>query len=243
MPARAELFPFGLLVTPAAGEDVSDLAPALLARWVGQHRLVVLRGFRAVGPDSLADCARAFGPLLRWEFGEVYDITGVDPVLFHWDGPFVEQTPSYLLFHCPVAPSAGWAMTFCDTTRLLASLSRAELRRWASVTVTYLGGYGDCVCAAPLVDIHPITGRRILRFQEPHDPGSFTIPLLLEFAGSPDAATLVADIRDRLYDPRFGITHRWQDGDFVLVDNHAVLHRRDALGTATPPPLHRVHIL
>jgi len=243
MPARAELSPFGLLVTPAAGEDVSDLAPALLARWVGQHRLVVLRGFRAVSPDSLADCARAFGPLLRWEFGEVYDITGVDPVLFHWDGPFVEQTPSYLLFHCPAAPSAGWAMAFCDTTRLLASLSRAELRRWASVTVTYLGGYGDCVCTAPLVDIHPITGRRILRFQEPHDPGSFTIPLLLEFAGSPDAAALVADIRDRLYDPRFGITHRWQDGDFVLVDNHAVLHRRDALGAATPPPLHRVHIL
>ncbi|MEV6608576.1 TauD/TfdA family dioxygenase [Kutzneria sp. NPDC051319] len=243
MPVRTELSPFGLLVTPVPGEDVSDLAPALLARWVGQHRLVVLRGFRSVSPDALADCARAFGPLLRWEFGEVYDITGVDPVLFHWDGPFVEQTPSYLLFHCPAAPPSGWEMTFCDTTRLLASLPPAELRRWESVSVTYQGGYGDCTCTSRLVDIHPITGRRVLRYQEPLDPAAFTIPLLLEFAGVPDAAGLVGELRDRLYDPRFSFTHAWQDGDFVLVDNHAVLHRREGLGAVGRPALHRVHIL
>lgn len=243
MPVRTELSPFGLLVTPVPGEDVSDLAPALLARWVGQHRLVVLRGFRSVSPDALADCARAFGPLLRWEFGEVYDITGVDPVLFHWDGPFVEQTPSYLLFHCPAAPPSGWEMTFCDTTRLLASLPPAELLRWESVSVTYQGGYGDCTCTSRLVDIHPITGRRVLRYQEPLDPAAFTIPLLLEFAGLPDAAGLVGELRERLYDPRFSFTHAWRDGDFVLVDNHAVLHRREGLGAVGQPALHRVHIL
>lgn len=240
---RAELAPFGLLVTPESGEDVTALSPALLARWVGQHRLVVLRGFPAVTTEDLADYARGFGPLLRWEFGEVYDLTTVDPVLFHWDGPFVDQTPSYLLFHCPVAPPAGWEMTFCDTTRLLASLPPAQLRLWESVFVTYLGGYGGCTCASRLVDVHPITGRQILRYQEPHDPVSFTIPLLLEFTGIPDAAGLIAELRDRLYDPRFCVTHRWQDSDFVLVDNHALLHRREPFRTGTPPLLQRVHIL
>ncbi|MFC0436571.1 TauD/TfdA family dioxygenase [Kutzneria buriramensis] len=240
---RTSLSPFGLVVTPEAGEDVCSLPPALLARWVGQHRLVVLRGFPVVGVEDLADCARAWGPLLRWDFGEVFDVTAVHAVPFHWDGPWAEQTPSYLFFHCPAAPVSGWEMTFCDTTRLLASLSVDELRRWDGVTITYHGGYADCVYSSRLVDVHPITGEPVLRYQEPHDPAAYPIPLLLEFTGVPDAAGLVAELRDRLYDPRFCVTHRWQSGDFLLVDNHALLHRRDPLPVATLPPLHRVHIL
>lgn len=243
MPVRTELSPFGLIVTPEPGQDVTELPPALLARWVGQHRLVVLRGFPAVSGEDLADCARAWGPLMRWECGEVYDVTAAHPVPYHWDGPFADQTPSYLFFHCPQAPASGWEMVFCDTTRLLASLPRDELRRWESVTITYQGGDCTCTCTSPLVDIHPITGRRVLRYQEPLDPATYNVPMLMQFSGIPDAATLMAQLRDRLYDPRFCVTHRWRNGDFVLVDNHAVLHRREPFRLGTPPPMQRVHIL
>ena len=234
---RTELSPFGLLITAEPGQDVTSLPPTLLARWVGQHRLVLLRGFPAVSAEDLADCARAWGPLLRQEYGEVLDVTGVPAMPFHWDGPYADETPSYLFFHCPEAPVSGWEMVFCDTTRLLASLSPEQLRRWESVSVTYRG---DRTFTNPLVDVHPITGRRVLRYQE---AASYPVPLLLEFAGIPDAAGLIAELADRLYDPRHCVTHHWQAGDFLLVDNHAVLHRRDPFRPGTPPPLHRVHIL
>jgi alpha-ketoglutarate-dependent taurine dioxygenase len=255
------LEPFGLLVRPRDPEvSVVDIPPTVLARWAGQGRVLVLRGFPSLDKDSFLRFAQTWGPLLEWPFGYVLDLEVHEnpdnylftpgAVPFHWDGAFAAQVPSYMFFHCRQAPRAGsgGATTFCDTTRVIEQAPAEVLAGWEAAEIAYttekVAHYGGAV-TTPLTSRHPITGAPVLRFAEPLDPAEYKNPVFVEIAGlSPTAQDeLIADLQRRLYAADALYAHEWADDDFVLVDNHAVLHGRQAFAANSPRHLQRIHIL
>lgn len=257
---RTPLDPFGLLIQTSAGNDLRTLAPTALARLTGSARVLVMRGFAAMSTEEWTDYCRSWGPLLRWPFGEVLDLVVHDdpknylftpgPVPFHWDGAFAEQVPSYMFFQCRQAPPIGngGETTFCDTSRVLADLDDARRKLWSGVRVRYrtekIEHYGGDV-ESHLVCRHPLTGVANLRFAEPLDPARYKNPLFLEIDGvaEDEQREFLEDLRKRLYSPSACYVHSWQDGDYVIVDNHAVLHGRLAFTSNSPRWIQRVHIV
>lgn len=255
------LHPFGLLVRPnAPGVSVAEIPPTVLARWAGEAKVLVLRGFPGLDKESFLGFAQSWGPLLEWPFGYVLDLQVHEdpdnylftpgPVPFHWDGAFAAQVPSYMFFQCRQAPGtgSGGATTFCDTTRVIEQTPAAVVARWDATEVAYttekVAHYGGAV-RVPLTSRHPITRRPVLRFAEPLDPAEYKNPVFVEIAGLAPAAQdeLIGDVQQRLYAQEVLYAHEWADDDFVLVDNHAVLHGRQAFSSDSPRQLQRIHIL
>ncbi|KUH38993.1 MULTISPECIES: TauD/TfdA dioxygenase family protein [Streptomyces] len=257
------LKPFGAVVeAQEPGTDLGDVDPAAVRALVGEHRVVVLRRFRTwTHKDDLVAYARRWGDLLSWNFGEVLDLeVHADPkdyvftpgeVPYHWDGAFAEKTPTHQIFQCVRAPAKGTGgrTTFCDTTMVLDALPDELRARWEALEITYrkekTAHYGGHI-TAPLVQRHPHTGEPVVRYAEPLDPEKFLSPLFLDVEGLPegtDAEDFFADIRERLYSPDVMYQHAWEDGDFVVTDNHALLHGRTPFTQGSPRHLRRVHVL
>lgn len=253
--------PFGALLEPAGTNlELGRPEPDVIQELVREHRVVVLRGFRSFAEkDELVDYARRWGPLLSWSFGEVLDLeVHVDPkdyvftpgaVPYHWDGAFAERVPSYQVFQCVKAPTTGGRTVFCDTGLVLDSLPESTRQVWEALRITYskekTAHYGGKI-TANLVQSHPHTGEPVVRYAEPLDPATYLSPLFLEVEGLPDGLTaeaFFADIEARLYDPAVTYQHTWQDGDYVITDNHALLHGRTPFTAASHRHLRRVHVL
>jgi alpha-ketoglutarate-dependent taurine dioxygenase len=258
------LAPFGLLVQPSdragTSTDLTKLPPTALARWAGQGRVVVLRGFDPLPPGDLVAYCRRWGDLLDWDFGPVLDLAVQDeptnylfthgPVPFHWDGAFAGQVPSYLFFQCITAPSPGTGgeTTFCDTTAVWARAAATTRAQWEKIQISYqtekLAHYGGEI-TSPLVCTHPLTRQRTLRYAEPLDPARYLNPLFLTISGiaDRDREAFLAGIRDVLYHPDVLYAHPWREGDYVVADNHSVLHGRNAFTAHSARHVRRVHIV
>jgi alpha-ketoglutarate-dependent taurine dioxygenase len=257
------LDPFGLLVqppaAPGAGTGLTRLPPTALARWAGSSRVVVLRGFDPLPQQELVSYCHRWGELLEWDFGAVLDLIVHDepqnylftrgPVPLHWDGAFARQVPSYMFFQCVQAPApgSGGETTFCDTAAVWQRAGAALRARWEKVEVCYrtdkVAHYGGEI-TSPLACAHPLTRERTLRYAEPLDPAAFQNPVSLTLTGVADSARqdFLTEIRDHLYQPDVLYAHAWRDGDYVVADNHAVLHGRNAFTAGSPRHLRRVHI-
>lgn len=250
-----ELEPFGLLAE-SDGQPLTSLNIDILRQLVLRHRLVVLRGFAPMERTEFEAYAAGWGEILRWPFGAILDVV-VDPqarnylfttgsVPHHWDGAFAEAVPFLQLFQCLQSgpPGCGGETVFCDTPRLLAS---SGTDRWADLTITYetdkLAHYGGRI-QAPLLGRHPLTGETTLRFAEPPDEHTAPLnPLHLSLESGDDVGRLVAELRPLLYDRRFCYEHAWQAGDYLIADNHALLHARRPFRADVPRHLQRIHIL
>jgi alpha-ketoglutarate-dependent taurine dioxygenase len=253
--------PFGALLEPAGpGRALGDVEPAAVRELLTEHRVVVLRGFHPCErKEELVDWARRWGPLLSWSFGDVLDLEVHDdprdyvftagPVPYHWDGAFAEQVPGHQIFQCVKAPAAGGETVFCDTGLVLDALPEDTRRIWEGLRITYrkekTAHYGGTV-TADLIQTHPHSGEPVVRYAEPLDPETFLSPLFLDVEGLPGELTaeaFFADIERRLYDPQVTYHHAWQDGDYVITDNHALLHGRTAFTAGSARHLRRVHVL
>jgi len=171
-------------------------------------------------------------------------------VPYHWDGAFAAATPRFFLFQCLRAPAAGGGgeTVFCDTAAVIADADAERRALWESVEITYrtdkIEHYGGQV-TAPLVTTHPTTGATVLRYAEPLDPRRYLNPLFLTVSGvAPQAAAeLIDDLHERLRRPRFCYHHEWQDGDIVVVDNHALVHGRNPFRGDPTRHLQRIQIV
>jgi alpha-ketoglutarate-dependent taurine dioxygenase len=252
------LAPFGLLVestTPGAG--LGTVPPATMNGWADTHRLIVLRGFAPLPGDDLPHFCETLGPLLDWSFGSVNELkVQADAknylftnraVPFHWDGAFVGRIPHLIFFACEEAPGEddGGETLFCDTVRLLSRVSEAQHKIWEGVSITYstekLTHYGGSFMS-PLLAKHPITGEEVVRYAEPVDDLN---PVMLEIDGLPADAQpeFLAEMHARLNDPADCCAHVWRTGDFVVADNHALLHGRNAFVKPDQRHIRRVNIL
>ncbi|MCP9944193.1 TauD/TfdA family dioxygenase [Streptomyces somaliensis] len=257
------LKPFGAVVEARReGTDLGTVDPEAVRALVDEHRVVVLRRFRPwEDKEGLVAYARRWGPILSWDFGEVLDLEvhadpkdyvfTPGPVPYHWDGAFAERTPAHQIFQCVRAPARGTGgrTTFCDTTMVLDALPAGTRARWEALRITYrkekTAHYGGHI-TVPLVRSHPRTGTPVIRYAEPLAPGEFLSPLFLDVEGLPEgvgAEAFFTDIRERLYSPEVMYEHAWEDGDFVVTDNHALLHGRTAFTQGSPRHLRRVHVL
>jgi alpha-ketoglutarate-dependent taurine dioxygenase len=252
------LEPFGVALHAArAGAAVTDIPATFVEELVARHRVVVARGFARLTAAALPEFGRRFGEVLAWDFGEVNELradaaarnylyTNRD-VPFHWDGAFVGRVPRYIVFQCEAAPApgAGGETLFCDTPRLLERAGPRLREVWAGIAVTYttekVVHYGGTF-TSPLLARHPSTGEAVLRFAEPVEDLN---PVSLEISGLGRAGReeFLRDMGRRLRDPAVCLVHRWEAGDLLLADNHALLHGRRAFARAAPRHLRRVNVL
>jgi alpha-ketoglutarate-dependent taurine dioxygenase len=170
-------------------------------------------------------------------------------VPFHWDGAFAEVVPRFQVFQCLQTAGAGGETTFCDTVDLLKSASAETVGRWRQITISYQtdkqAHYGGQI-KRPLISPHPITGEPTIRFAEPLNEQSINLnPLSLEIEGhSAEAQQQFLDgFIPRLYEAPFYYEHRWQPGDFLITDNHALLHGRTQISDNIARHLQRVHVI
>lgn len=240
------------------GQSLLELDVPKLRQQVLQHKVLLLRGYPALDSQDFVAYAQGWGEILRWNFGEILNVQ-VDPqaknylftcgsVPHHWDGAFTQQVPFLQLFQCLASPGpgSGGETVFCDSGRLWREASAEQQRRWASIQINYhtekLAHYGGSL-RAPLVAQHPLTGETTLRFAEPPDQHTAPLnPLELEVEGA-DLEELLAELRPLLYSPDYCYEHAWQSGDFLVADNHALLHARRPFAQAASRHLQRIHIL
>lgn len=260
------LDPFGVVarpVTAASGSPVplEGLHPADVAGWVAKHRLVVLRGFAPLSSDGLMDFARRFGPLLRWEFGEVLNLKVEENpqnhlfrggrVEMHWDGAYLTEVPPYSLFQCLHSSQTqpGGETLFTHTPRVVENLDDAELARWSAARIRYSTAKAAHYCGdvtVPLIGRHPRTGEPVVRFIEPYNEDNLDInPVQVHVEGLSEAEQepFLRRVIGHIYAPEVMYRHAWQSGDFLIYDNLALLHGRARLAGNASRRLQRVHIL
>lgn len=253
------LNPFGIALIAKKAISVDEvISGSVLKELVKTYRLVLLRGFESIDKSILVDYAETLGPLLEWNFGKVMEMRVHEKpanylfthghVPFHWDGAF-HRVPRYLLFHCIAAPldNAGGETLFTDTTRIWHDASQEEKREWSGKRITYqtekLAHYGGRITER-LVQTHPDTGDTILRYAE-SVPSSMLNPVDVWVENTNDASAneMLETLAHRCYDARYCYSHAWQQGDFILVDNHALIHGRRAFSDFSPRHLRRIQIL
>lgn len=254
--------PFGLLVTSATpGQSVAAIPQDELIAMVEQHKAVVMRGFAPFGQDEFIAHARQFGPLLRWEFGELLNLRiekkpanhlfGSGRVEMHWDGAYLTEVPRFSLFQCLRADHGedGGETLFTDTERMLEIATPEERAAWSKASISYstdkAAHYSGAV-TVPLVGKHRDSGAPSVRFIEPFNEDNLEVnPVQVEVVGLPAAQqeAFLRGVIARLYDPRCMYRHRWQQGDFLIYDNHALLHGRSKIEGNIARHLQRIHVL
>lgn len=259
------LSPFGVELIAHRTSNIIDFDVEWLYALLLRHKVVTLRGFEPLDRSHFVTAARRFGDLLEWDFGYVLELdahgdTGDQECCewaapLHWDRAFARPVPGVVFFQCVEAPEPGCGgeTLFCDTTRVFSELNSAELAAWCAAEITsrcetrtLRGGEKR----RPLVDQHPVTGEQVLRFDEPLEPGmlgddemSMRIYQDRQALSAAEASRLLEGIIPRLYDDHVCYMHKWRDGDFILADNHALLHGRRALQGGGRRKLQRVHII
>ncbi|MCH9674741.1 MAG: TauD/TfdA family dioxygenase [Gammaproteobacteria bacterium] len=162
---------------------------------------------------------------------------GNGELAWHSDQSFVEYPATGCLLYAvelpPDNPDTSWANLMLAYAALPADLRQAVDTRAATFDYAKrASGYaqGDAPSASisarlppvrhPLVNAHPVTGKRSLYL----DPGTMT-----GVDGLPEAEGLA--LLDKLTEaataPAFTYRHQWRIGDVVMWDNGFLLHRRD----------------
>jgi alpha-ketoglutarate-dependent taurine dioxygenase len=251
--------PFGVELHPHDSADLFSLDAAWIARTTIDQRLLLLRGFESLAQQDFVKFAQRLGDLLEWNFGYVLDLRiHSEPknylftegnVPYHWDGAFAKVVPRFQVFQCLEASGEGGETTFCDTTALLAQAAPEDVKLWSGISISYQtdkkAHYGGSIKQA-LIGSHPITGAPTIRFAEPLNEESIKLnPLFVEIEGytSTEQEEFLASFIPRLYKAPFYHEHRWQKGDLLVTDNHALLHGRTSINKNIDRHLQRIHVI
>lgn len=254
--------PFGVILQAEQGSALFDLDPQALEQLILDEGLVLLRGFAPTSDDQMSRFARQFGELLQWDFGHVLDLQ-IKPnpdnhifsqgrVELHWDGAFASAEPRFNFFQClqSSAVSGGGETTFLNTVKFLASLPADHKAQLQNLCINYQADkkahYGGCI-ETQLINPHPATGADRMQFIEAFNEDNAAVnPVLttIKDMAQDDSDELLKQIIAWCYQSQYFYDHRWQTGDYLLVDNHALLHgRRRFQGSGLNRALKRIHIL
>ena len=256
-PKLIPLEPFGMRVELASGTQLGDLDIPLLQSWIDEHRVVQLRGLEPVAPHVLASASRRLGPLQPWSFGAVHELRQIartenylyteHAVPLHWDGAFADAVPHWLVFQCVSSPpaGAGGETVFVDTIRVLARATPRQRKAWQAARFRYTtekkAHYGGSF-VSKVVRIHPTLGVDVIRYAEPvSDLNPVSVEPLDVAAG--EGERIMSDLGAALAVPEVSLALPWREGDFVIADNHALLHGRRAFLDGSPRHLRRVNVL
>ncbi|QRN04652.1 TauD/TfdA family dioxygenase [Legionella sp. MW5194] len=242
----------------AEQDDLAAIPLKGILRKVTEHQLVLLRGFKPLDKDRLVNYLQSQASLLQWDSGPVMEMQ-VDKrkpnylftegdVPLHWDGAF-HQEPRFLFFHCLKAPlpQCGGETLFVNTQRVWDTANAEQQAAWSDYAFSFKTEkrvhYGGAIIRR-MVSHHPETGKTILRFAEPVGE-DYLNPVDVQVLGKekPDSDAILASLSQIMRAPLHRHEHRWQEGDYLIADNFALLHGRNAFSQHSPRHLRRIQIL
>lgn len=254
--------PFGISVTEEEGHgSLWDLPPDELEQMVEENKVVVLRGFDILPEAEFTAVASRFGPLLTWEFGDILNLRieknpqnhlfTAGRVELHWDGAYIQDVPRFSLFQClySEAHAGGGETLFTNTVKLVSEASEDDRLFWSGVRINYrtdkAAHYSGDI-TVPLLGAHPYTQQPTIRYIEPYNEDNMEVnPVYIKVFGIGDLEEreFLEDFTARLYAPEVMYRHVWRRGDFLIYDNHALLHGRARIQGNVRRHLQRIHIL
>jgi alpha-ketoglutarate-dependent taurine dioxygenase len=145
---------------------------------------------------------------------------------WHTDKPYYQTPPALTVLYAVELPPAGGDTEFANTKLAYAALDDATKQRIGGLRVVFQwerglrpGYYANELPPVdhPLVRTHPNTGEKALYL------GNHA----LRIAGmdASEGAALLGALLTHATQPRFTYAHRWRQGDLVVWDNRATLHR------------------
>ena len=175
------------------------------------------------------------------ENGKPVGILGDGEVVWHSDFSFKDKpTAARMLLAVEIPPAGGHTyFTNCyaaydtmsdDMKRRIAgkSIKQADivdtamkLRPGASLDMDIRNVPGP---SHPVISTHPETGRNMIFLGRRH--GAYVNGMSLE-----DSEALLNELWAHTTQQRFVYEHEWQQGDVVVWDNRATLHKRDAFNS------------
>lgn len=258
----SHIHPFGITVTnTACNKSILDVPHDEIENMIAEHKAVVLRGFGLLDERDFINFASRLGPLLKWEFGEILNLRiekkpqnhlfTAARVELHWDGAYISDVPRFSLFQCLHSDSdrTGGETLFTDTTKILKDASEEDRRRWSDMRIEYrtdkAAHYSGHI-TVPLVGVHPFTRQKTIRYIEPYNEDNMKInPVHVRVVDMDDSEQerFLRGFTQRLYAPDYMYRHIWRRGDFLIYDNHALLHGRARIEGNVARHLQRIHIL
>jgi len=252
------LKPFGIIIRNNGSVDsVEQFTVEQINEWINKYKLVVFKGYKTLPKQDLALFAQRLGKPLQWVFGAINDLK-VKPqtenyiftdheVPLHWDGAFVGKIPYIILFQCITAPRPEdmGGTTFSHTHKIVEDSTDEELKEWNKISINYttkkIVHYGGKI-KQKLTQKHEVEDLQVLRYAEPVDDLN---PVSLEISGLENKTPhdFIMQMRDKLYHPDYLYTHRWENGDIVLADNHTLIHGREAFKKPNERYIQRINIL
>ncbi|MGE8394053.1 L-tyrosine/L-tryptophan isonitrile synthase family protein [Pseudomonas sp. BIGb0427] len=249
---------FGLVVRDPLGLGFERFSTQLLEALVETFGFVCLRGCRFEDRESFArDCER-FGTIYQWAFGKVHVVKPADKpegvvhslekTPLHWDlnmlpdsDAQVQRDPKFcaskFMLYCKTAPQPGEGQTtIVDSRNALRKVGNQVARLWQAVDITYytrMTYFGGSPRHYSLVDLHPRTGERILRYQEGTDSSLQTLSQEVQGFEAQAQQALLEQLNALVYDDECLIAHDWVEGDLVLIDNYQTLHGRLPMSPAS----------
>lgn len=145
-------------------------------------------------------------------------------IFWHSDNSYNQQ-PSYLsIFQMVDIPKSGTKTSFVSLINLYKNLSKTDKLSWRDYRIVYRG---DVV--HPLIWMHPFLGKRTVYFDI-----SFSTDIVNHCENGAilpvkDSNKILNDINNKLSDEASLISHNWEEGDIVIIDNYAVAHRAETL--------------
>ena len=186
------------------------------------------------------------------ENGKPVGILGDGEVVWHADFSFKEAPTAARMLLAVEIPPAGGHTYFLNCYAAYDALPGDMKRRIAGRTIKQ----ADIVDTAmklrpgasldadirevpgpshPIVSTHPETGHNMIFLGRRH--GAYVNGLTLEASEA-----LLNELWAHATQPRFIYEHRWQQGDVVVWDNRATLHKRDAFESASRRVLYAAQV-
>lgn len=172
------------------------------------------------------------------ENGKPVGILGDGEVVWHSDFSFKDKPTAARMLLAVEIPPAGGHTYFSNCYAAYDTMSDEMKRRIAGKTIKQ----ADIVDTAmklrpgasldmdirtvpgpshPIISTHPETGRNMIFLGRRH--GAYVNGMSLE-----DSEALLNELWAHTTQPGFVYEHEWQQGDVVVWDNRATLHKRDA---------------
>lgn len=255
------LKPFGVVTELQNAENLELLNSRQIENLVRDHDLLLIRGAMKPEKEEFLKFCMSLPSFssepLRWDFGPVMDLRveanaknylfSSENVPLHWDGAFHKE-PAILAFHCLEAPitSAGGQTIFANTPKILSDLSAAQLKLCEQIELEFrtekLAHYGGLI-RRPLLQTHPVTGKKILRLAEEVRTQLNPVHLRIHGVAKEDGEKLLAELTAMAYDASYSYCHEWQTGDILFADNFSLIHGRRAFKENSPRWIRRVQIM
>ena len=218
-----------------------------MTRLLAEHGVVAIPN-QDVDDDAFLDFLRSFGDLMFTE-GETPvdgapDLNVISNVgrttppksTFHVDTTYIPNPPAYTALRAVEVPERGGHTVFSDQYAAYSTLPEADRAFVDTVDVTHTvtgldGIEGSAV--HPLVQVHPVSGRRALYLSAP--------ARCVAVSGMPEAeaAEFVRYLVDHSTQESNLYRHAWAPGDVVMWDNRCVMHKADHSGVVGHRVMHR----